>query len=262
MRSLFIATTGMLAQQTNIEVTSNNIANMTTSAYKRQKAQFQDLIYQNQRRVGTQTSDVGTVVPTGIQMGLGVKPGSVYRTFEQGTLDRTENPLDIAVNGDGWLQIELPDGQIAYTRDGSFKLSPEGEIVTSEGYLVLPGIVVPEDAKDITISRDGVIQVTFQDQIESEELGQFELATFINDAGMEAIGGNMFKETIASGQPILGVPTEQNFGEIMQGFVETSNVNPINEITNLITAQRAYEMNSKVITTTDEMLQSANSSKR
>lgn len=262
MRALSIASTGMLAQQKNLEVTSNNLANMTTVGFKQQKAHFNDLLYQNQDRVGTKSSDAGTIVPTGIQMGVGVKLASTYRITHQGTLDRTENSLDLAINGKGYFQIERPDGTIAYTRDGTFSLNQDGEMVNSQGFLVLPGIAVPEDAKDITIGQNGIVQVSFEGQVDLQDLGQIEITNFINEAGLEAIGGNLFLETEASGDPIVGIPGEDNIGVIMQGFVETSNVNPINEITNLIAAQRAYEMNSKVITTTDEMMQSANSSKR
>lgn len=262
MRALNIATSGMQVQQNNIEVTSQNLANMTTTAYKRQKPEFQDLIYQNMRRVGTQSSDVGTIVPTGMQMGLGARLGSINRITEQATLDRTENPLDLAVNGKGYFQIELPDGTIAYTRDGTFKPNQDGEIVTSEGFRVLPGFVIPDDALDVTINRSGEVSVTFTGQVQAQLLGQIEIATFINEAGLQARGGNLFTETEASGQPLTGIPGEDNFGEIFQGFLETANVNPISEITNLITAQRAYEMNAKVISTSDEMLQAAGSVKR
>lgn len=262
MRALYIATTGMQAQQNNIEVTSNNLANMTTSAYKRQRPEFQDLIYQNQRRVGTQSAAVGTIVPTGIQMGLGVKLGAISRDTTQAPLENTASPFDLAINGKGYFQIEMPDGEIAYTRDGAFKISPDGEIVTSEGYLVQPGIVVPQDALEVTINRSGEVFAKIDGQIEEQNLGQLEISAFINPPGLEAIGGNMFLETVASGDPIVGVPAEEDFGEIMQGFRETSNVNPISEITTLITAQRAYEMNSKVISTSDEMLQTTTNAKR
>jgi flagellar basal-body rod protein FlgG len=262
MRALNIATTGMIAQQNNIEVTSNNLANMSTTGYKRQKAEFQDLIYQNLRRVGTQSADTGIIVPTGMQMGLGARMVATNRINEQGTLDRTENPLDLAVNGKGFFQVDLPDGTIGYTRDGSFKLSPEGVMLTSEGYPVQPNITVPQDALDITVNRSGEVSVTFAGQIEPQILGQLEIATFINPAGLQAKGGNIFLETAASGQPQVGIPAQLVFGEIFQGFLETSNVDPITEITSLITAQRSYEMNSKVISTADEMLQATTSAKR
>lgn len=262
MRALNIATTGMQVQEKNLEVISNNLANLSTTGYKRQKAEFQDLIYQNLRRVGTQSSDAGNIVPTGMQMGLGARLASVNRIVTQGTLDRTENSLDLAINGQGYFQIDMPDGTIGYTRDGTFKLSPEGEIVTSEGYPLLPGIIVPEDALDIVINRSGEVSVTFSGQADPEILGQIEVTSFINPAGLQAEGGNIFTETAASGDPIVGVPGEDNFGEVFQGFLEISNVNPVSEITGLITAQRAYEMNSKVISTADEMLQTASAAKR
>jgi flagellar basal-body rod protein FlgG len=262
MLSLNIAASGMMVQQSNIDVTSQNLANMTTTGYKRQKPEFQDLIYQNQRRVGTRSADVGTIVPTGMQLGLGARLGSINRITSQSTFERTENSLDLAISGKGYFQVELPDGTIAYTRDGTFKTSPEGEIVSSEGYRVLPGFVIPDDAQDVTINRSGEVFVTFKGQVDSQLLGQMEIATFINEAGLQAQGGNLFTETTASGQPLLGVPAEDNFGEIFQGFLESSNVNPITEITNLILAQRAYEMNSKVISASDEMLQTASNIKR
>ncbi|MBI1275213.1 flagellar basal-body rod protein FlgG [bacterium] len=262
MRALNIATTGMLAQERNIEVTSQNLANMTTTAYKRMTPEFQDLIYQNYKRVGTNSSDAGTIVPTGIQLGLGTRLASINRISEQGTLKRTENPLDMAINGKGYFQIELPSGDIAYTRDGTFKLSPEGEIVTSDGYRLVPGFVIPEDALDISVNRSGEIQVTFANQPAPQLIGQLEIANFINEAGLQAQGSNLYTETAASGQPLLGLPGEDNFGEIFQGSLETANVNSIDEITGLITAQRAYEMNAKVISTGDEMMQAATNAKR
>ncbi len=262
MRSLNIATTGMVAQQMNIEVVSQNLSNMTTTGYKRQKAEFQDLLYQDYRRVGSNSSNVGTIVPTGMQMGLGVKPGAVNRILEQGTIVRTENPLDIAVQGRGYLMITLPpNGDTAYTRDGTFKISPEGEIVTSDGYQVQPGIIIPENAVDVIISNNGEVQVKIQNQVEYQTLGQLELTTFINPAGLEAIGNNLFLETPASGQPIVSIPGENGVGTLLQGFLENSNVDPVTEITQMIVSQRAYEMNSKVISTSDEMMQAVSNLK-
>lgn len=260
MRSLYIAATGMQAQQTNVDVISHNLANQTTTGYKAQRAEFQDLIYQDLRRVGSNSSDVGTIVPTGVQIGLGVKTGAIYRNTEQGTVKQTEGPLDVAIQGKGYLQIELPNGDIAYTRNGAFKLSPDGEIVTMDGFLVQPAIAVPEDAIDISINPAGEVEVTLEGQVDPVNLGQFEIATFINPPGLEAIGDNMFLETAASGDPILGIAGEEGFGTILQGYLENSNVNPVSEITNLIVAQRAYEMNSKIITASDEMLQALNQS--
>ncbi len=260
MRSLYIAATGMQAQQTNVDVISQNLANQTTSGYKSQRAEFQDLIYQDLRRVGSNSSDVGTIVPTGVQIGLGVKTGAIYRNTEQGTVKQTEGPLDIAIQGKGYLQIELPNGDIAYTRDGAFKLSPDGEIVTQDGFIVQPAIAVPNNAIDISINATGEVEVSIDGQVNPVNLGQLEIATFINPPGLEAIGGNLFLETAASGDPILGVPGEEGFGTVLQGYLENSNVNPVSEITNLIVAQRAYEMNSKIITASDEMLQALNQS--
>ncbi len=260
MRSLNIAATGMLAQQLNVDVTSQNLANMTTTGFKRRRAEFQDLIYQDLQRVGTNSSDTGTIVPTGIQIGLGVKAGSIYRNHQQGTVQQTENALDVAVQGRGFFVVEQPNGEDAYTRDGTFSLSPDGEIVNSQGFLVAPGITVPDDAVNISISRNGEVQVTIDGQIEPQVLGQLELVNFVNEGGLSAIGDNLYTETAASGDPIQGLPAEEGFGTILQGYVENSNVDPVHEITNLIVAQRAYEMNAKVITASDEMLQSLNQS--
>jgi flagellar basal-body rod protein FlgG len=260
MRSLHIAATGMHAQQNNVNVISQNLANQTTTGYKMQRAEFQDLIYQDLRRVGSNSSDVGTIVPTGVQLGLGVKTGAISRNTEQGTVQQTQNPLDVAIQGEGYFQIEMPNGEIAYTRDGTFKLSPDGEIVTIDGYIVEPAIAVPEDAIDIAINAAGEVEVTIEGQVDPVNLGQLEVATFINPPGLEAIGANMFLETPASGDPIIGIPGEEGVGTILQGYLENSNVDPVREITNLIVAQRAYEMNSKVLTASDEMLQALNQS--
>jgi flagellar basal-body rod protein FlgG len=254
MRALNTAATGMQAQQLNVEVIANNIANMNTTAFKRQRAEFQDLLYQNLQRVGVQSSDAGTVVPTGVQVGVGVKSGSVYRISEQGGLNQTENQYDLAVQGDGFFVVQLPDGRDAYTRAGNFSLSPDGQLVTSDGYIVSPGISVPTDAIGVSVSRQGVVQAIMADGSAPQDVGALELARFVNPAGMEAIGGNMLLETPASGTANRGQPGGVGFGTIQQGYLESSNVNAVSEISNLITAQRAYEMNSKVITTTDEML--------
>ena len=255
MRALNIAATGMLAQQLNVEVIANNISNMTTTAYKRQRAEFQDLLYQDERRVGSTSSDNGNIVPSGIQLGLGVRTAAVYRMTGQGQIITTDNKLDLAIRGNGYFQVELPDGQTAYTRAGSFQLSPEGEIVTANGYTVLPGITIPTDALDITINASGEVQVTLPNQVQPQTVGQLELATFPNEVGLQALGDSMFAETPASGAPTTGVPSSTGFGTVLQGFLESSNVDAVQEITNLIRAQRAYEMNSKVIETTDQMLQ-------
>lgn len=255
MRSLDIAATGLTAQQINVDAISHNLANMTTTGYKAERPEFQDLIYQNLRRVGSNSSDTGTIVPTGVQLGLGVKTGAIYRNTEQGTVKSTEGPLDVAIQGKGYFQVELPDGQIAYTRNGAFKLNPNGEIVTMDGYVVQPAITVPEDAVDVSINASGEVEATLSGQVAPVNLGQFELATFINPPGLRSIGDNLTLETEASGDPILGVANEEGLGSILQGYLENSNVNPVSEITSLIVAQRAYEMNTKVITASDEMLQ-------
>ena len=261
MRSLNIAATGMLAQQTNVEVISNNIANMNTTAYTRRRPEFSDLLYQNLRRVGAASSDAGTIVPTGVQLGLGVKTTAVYRITEQGSVQSTENTLDMAIQGKGYFRIRLPSGETAYTRDGSFQLSQDGEIVTHEGYQVLPGITVPSDAVGVSVNSSGQVLVKLDNQIEQQVAGQIQLAIFPNEAGLEARGDNLFMETPASGAAVTGNPGNAGYGTLLQGFLETSNVNVVAEITNLISAQRAYEMNSRVIKTSDEMLGTVNQMK-
>lgn len=255
MRSLDIGATGMLAQQLNVDVISNNIANMTTTGFKRRKASFMDLIYQNLDRPGSTSSDVGTIVPTGVQLGLGVRAGSVSRVHEQGPLQVTENPLDLAITGDGFFQVQLPSGETAYTRDGTFQVNESGQLVTAQGFLIEPNITIPQDAVDIDINLEGEVLVSIQGQTATQNVGQLQLATFINPAGLSARGDNLLTETDASGSPITGTPNQDRFGSVRQGAVENSNVNIVEEITQLITAQRAYEMNSNVITTSDEMLQ-------
>jgi flagellar basal-body rod protein FlgG len=254
MRSLHIAGTGMMAQQTNVEVISNNIANMSTTGYKRRRAEFQDLLYQNLRRVGSQSADTGSVLPSGAQIGLGVKTGAVYRIPEQGNLSQTQNRFDLAIRGNGYFQVQLPSGETAYTRDGTFALSPEGVIVTAEGFVVQPGVAVPAAARDVTINASGEVLASLDGQIAPQNVGQIQLALFANEAGLEAVGDNLLLATPGSGQPQPGAPGTPGYGQVMQGFVETSNVNVVQEITNLITAQRAYEMNSRVISASDEML--------
>ena len=254
MRALDIAATGMQAQQTNVEVISNNIANMTTTAFKRRRAEFQDLMYQNLRRVGSNSSDSGSIVPAGAQVGLGVRTAAIYRIDEQGNLQQTSNTLDLAISGNGYFQVTLPSGDTAYTRDGTFGLSPQGQIVTADGYVVAPGITIPSNATSVTINTSGQVQVTLSGQSSPTTVGQIQLATFPNDAGLDAQGNNLLLQRAASGNPTTSSPGQPGFGTVMQGFVETSNVNVVTEITNLITAQRAYEMNSRVITTADQML--------
>lgn len=256
MRSLSIAATGMEAQQVNVEVISNNIANMTTTAYNRRRAEFSDLLYQNLRRVGAASSDAGTIVPSGVQLGLGVKTTAVYRITEQGSLESTDNTLDMAIQGKGYFQILLPSGETAYTRAGAFQLSDSGLIVTQDGYQVQPGITVPTDATNVTINTSGQVLITKDGSTTETNVGQFQLAVFPNEAGLESKGDNLYMETAASGAPVTSTPGSTGYGTVLQGYLETSNVDVVTEITNLISAQRAYEMNSKVITTADEMLSS------
>ena len=255
MRALSIASTGMLAQQMNVEVIANNLANMNTSGFKRQRAEFQDLLYQNIEQAGAQSSDSGTIIPSGIQLGAGVRTAAVYRVTSQGDMNSTSNPYDLAVQGPGFFRIQQPDGTDAYTRAGNFALSPEGQIVTDKGYTVAPGVAVPTNALSISVKAQGQVNATIPGQSAPQTLGQLELVRFPNEAGLNAIGGNLFLETPSSGSPQSGLPGSSGYGTIIQGFLETSNVNPVEEITSLITAQRAYEMNSKVITAADEMLQ-------
>ncbi len=254
MRSLNIAATGMMAQQLNVDVISNNIANMNTTGFKRQRAEFQDLLYQNLERPGATSSSSGTIVPTGVQVGVGVKAGSVYRIPEQGNILPTQNRLDLAVSGRGYFQITMPNGQTAFSRAGNFSTDAEGRLVTEDGFLIEPAITIPQDAIDITINREGQVSAVLSGETEPQDLGQIELASFVNPAGLEAIGDNLFLQTPASGAPNVGAPGSVGFGTLMQGFLETSNVNAVNEISALIVAQRAYEMNARVITTADQMM--------
>ncbi|CAA6604522.1 flagellar component of cell-distal portion of basal-body rod [Rhodospirillaceae bacterium LM-1] len=254
MRSLNIAATGMLAQQTNVEVISNNIANMNTTAYSRRRPEFNDLLYQNLRRVGANSSDSGTIVPSGVQLGLGVRTAAVYRITEQGSLLNTDNTLDLAVQGKGYFRVTLPNGDTGYSRDGSFQLSADRAIVTHNGYAVQPGLTIPANAVSVSINASGQVSAKIDGQVAPQVIGQFDLATFANEAGLEAIGDNMFLETPASGQAAVSTPGQLGYGTLLQGFLETSNVNVVAEVTNLISAQRAYEMNSKVIKTSDEMM--------
>lgn len=254
MRSLHTAATGMQAQQNNVEVISNNIANLSTTGFKRRRAEFQDLVYQNLRRTGSQSADTGTVLPSGAQIGLGVRTAAVYRISEQGNLQQTENRFDLAIRGNGYFQIQLPSGETAYSRDGTFGLSPDGTIVTAEGFTVQPGITIPANARDVTINANGEVLAKIDGQVQPQNVGQIQLAIFANEGGLEAVGDNMFLATPASGDAQQGAPGAVGYGQVMQGFIETSNVNVVQEITALITAQRAYEMNSRVITASDEML--------
>ncbi len=254
MSALRTAASGMAAQQLNVEVISNNIANMNTVGFKRQRAEFQDLLYQNVERMGGSSSAQGTVVPTGIQIGAGVKAGSVYRITQQGAPTQTGNRLDLAIDGKGYFQITMPSGETAYTRAGNFSVNGEGQVVTDDGYALEPAISIPQDAIDVYISKAGEVQVIQSGQTEPTVVGQIEIATFFNEAGLEAIGDNLLLETSASGPATPGAPGESGFGQLLQGYTEASNVDAVSEISALIIAQRAYEMNSKVISTADEMM--------
>lgn len=258
MQALRTAATGMAAQQLNVEVISNNIANMNTVGFKRQRAEFQDLLYQTLERAGSQSSDQGTVVPTGLQVGAGVKAGSIYRITEQGSMTQTGNKLDVAIQGRGYLQVLMPTGELAYTRAGNLSLNDQGQLVTAEGYQIQPAIVIPPDATDVSISKSGQIQIAQAGQTSPSVVGTLELATFVNEGGLEAIGDNLYLESGASGAPNLSVPGVDGTGVLLQGYTEASNVDAVSEVTALIVAQRAYEMNSKVITAADQMLSTAN----
>jgi flagellar basal-body rod protein FlgG len=255
MRALSIAATGMQAQQTNVEVIANNLANMNTTAYKTQQPEFQDLLYQNVETPGSQTSDSGTVLPNGIQLGAGVRTSAVYRITSQGALESTSNTYDFAIQGPGYFRVVMPDGTDSFTRAGNFALSPAGLIVTQDGYTVEPGISVPANALSVTVNTQGQVQATVPGSSTPSTLGQLELDRFPNEAGLNALGDNLFQQTQSSGAPQAGVPGAAGYGTIQQGFLETSNVNAVQEITSLITAQRAYEMNSKVVTAANDMLQ-------
>lgn len=254
MRALQIAAAGMSAQQTRVEVISNNLANMNTTGYNARRAEFADLHYQQVTRPGTINASDGTVVPTGIQLGLGVRATSVSVLLSQGALSATGGDLDIAIEGDGYLEVTLPDGRAAYTRDGGLKRTGDGLIVSSDGYPVVPDITIPEDALSISINPDGEVYAFFRDRVEPEFLGQFTLANFSNPRGLEAIGSNLFLETGASGPSLVNTPGVDGLGTLRQGFLEDSSVDPVKEVTDLIEAQRGYELNSKVITAADQML--------
>ena len=258
MRALDIAATGMMAQERNVSVISNNLANMNTTAYMRRRTEFHDLLYQNLRRVGSTSSDAGNIVPSGVQIGLGVKLAAVYRIHEQGNLTSTDNTFDMAVQGNGFFEVLQPDGTTAYTRDGTFQLNASGQLVTHDGLVVQPGITIPANAVDVTVNGSGEVLAKIQGQVSLSNVGQLTLATFPNPAGLQAIGSNMYLETPASGNPATSTPGSTGYGTILQGFLETSNVNAVEEISNLISAQRAYEMNSKVIKTADEMMSAIN----
>jgi flagellar basal-body rod protein FlgG len=256
MRALHTAATGMMAQELNVQVISNNIANLRTTGYKRQQAHFQDLLYEHLKRAGGATSDQGTQTPAGIALGSGVKTASTARVMTQGNLNATEKEYDVAIRGDGFFRITMPDGRTGYTRDGSFELDSQGRMVTKEGYVLEPGLTIPQNAKGVTISAQGQVQATDPTATAPIVVGQLQLARFINRSGLESIGDNLFVETAASGPAIDGTPGQEGFGNLQQAYLEEANVNAVTEISSLIAAQRAYEMNSKVVTAADQMLAS------
>ena len=261
IRALYTAATGMNAQEINVATISNNIANVNSTGYKKSRAEFQDLLYQNLRLVGT-LSPNGNQIPTGSQLGLGTKLGSVAKIYTQGDFIQTQNQLDMAITGKGFFQIALPDGTIAYTRAGSFKMNKTGQVVTADGLPLEPAITIPQDALQISIDQNGSVAVTQPGAVAPTVLGTIQLATFQNQAGLQAIGNNAFQQTDASGAPTVGNPNSDDRGKTQQGFLEMSNVSVVEEMVNLISAQRAYEMNSRTVQTADEMLQTANNMKR
>ena len=254
MRSLWISKTGMEAQQLQLDTISNNLANASTNGYKRAHAVFEDLIYQNLRQAGASGTEQ-TTLPVGLQVGLGTRAVATSRSFSQGNLQQSSNVLDVAVQGSGFFQVTLPDGTTGYTRDGSFQLSAQGQIVTNNGYVVQPGITVPSTAQSVTVGTDGTVSVTLPSQTAPQTVGQIQLANFANPAGLEPRGQNIFTETAASGTATAGTPGLTGLGTLRQGFVETSNVNVVEELVAMIQTQRAYELNSKAIQTSDQMLQ-------
>jgi len=253
IRSLWIAKTGLDAQQTNLDVISNNLANVSTNGYKRQRAVFEDLLYQTLRQPGAASSQQ-TTIPSGLQIGTGVRPISTERNFLQGSLQKTENPLDIAINGQGFFQIQMPDGTLAYTRDGAFQKDSTGQVVTSSGYPLSPAITIPADAISLTISRDGIVSVTQPGNATATQIGTIQLASFVNVGGLQSAGENLFVETGSSGTPTPNTPGTNGTGVLNQAYVETSNVNVAEELVTMIQTQRAYELNSKAVSTSDAML--------
>jgi len=257
IRSLWTGTTGMHSQQLNIDVIANNLANVSTSGFKKSKADFQDLLYQTMKVPGSQSS-ADTESPTGILIGLGVKPAAVSKIFTQGDLIQTENELDVAIEGEGFLQIEMPNGNTGYTRSGALKRDSNGRLTNSDGYPLLPSITIPDGARKITIGETGIVSAIIGDDTASTEIGTLELATFTNNSGLSAIGKNLFEETSASGTAQTGTPGTDGYGTLLQTYLEGSNVNIVEELASMITTQRAYEINSKTIQTSDEMMQTTN----
>ncbi len=261
IRSLRTASSGMEAQQLSVDNIANNLANVNTTGFKKAKVEFQDIMYESLRSSGI-TSASGATVPTSLDIGYGSRPVSTTRQFSVGELQQTSAPLDMAIDGDGFFQIQQPDGTLAYTRDGSFKLSANGQLTTSDGYYMEPNITIPEDAQSISIGTDGTVSVKVAGSTDPQEVGQIELARFINPAGLSAIGHNLYEETAASGTPIVGAPESDSFGRVNQGYLEMSNVDVVTEMVNMIVAQRAYEINSKMIQTADDMSSLVNNLKR
>lgn len=261
IRALWTAASGLTAQQMNIDTISNNLANLNTTSYKRAQADFQDLMYQTYRSPGTSSSS-GSIYPTGIEVGHGTRLVAIQKQFTQGDFKQTQNPLDMAVEGDGFFQMIQPSGELAYTRGGAFKRDREGRIVNSEGYVLEPEILIPSDAKEVTVGADGTVSVLSTGDTEPTEIGNIQLVRFVNPAGLRSLGRNLYLPSPASGEAELGTAGSDGFGTIMQGFLEMSNVDVVNEMINLIVSQRAYEVNSKVIQATDEMLGMANNVKR
>lgn len=254
MRALAIAATGMTAQQLNVEVVADNIANISTTGFKRGRAEFTDLMYQVERAAGAANRGDAAPVPEGIHVGLGVKPVAIRTVHTQGTLAATGNSLDIAVVGDGWFRVLSPDNEVLFSRAGAFNTDGDGRLVTADGYLVQPAITVPPLTTKVTVSESGLVTAIIDGQANPVEIGQLTLAAFVNEAGLKPLGGNLFRETVSSGAPTIGVPGDPGFGTLRQGYLEDSNVDPVKEITQLISAQRAYEMNSKVIQAADDMM--------
>jgi flagellar basal-body rod protein FlgG len=253
MRSLWISKTGMEAQQTQLDTISNNLANASTNGYKRSHAVFEDLMYQNLRQSGANSTDQ-TTAPTGLQVGLGTRAVATSRSFSQGNLQQSSNPLDVAISGQGFFELQMPDGTTGYTRDGSFQVNATGQLVTNNGYSVQPGITIPANATSVTIGSDGTVSVVLPTQATPQTVGKLQVASFINPAGLDPKGQNIYAETAASGTPNPGTPGQNGLGQLQQGFVETSNVNVVEELVGMIQTQRAYELNSKAIKTSDDML--------
>jgi flagellar basal-body rod protein FlgG len=254
IRSLWIARTGMDTQQTNMDTITNNLANVSTNSFKRSRAVFQDLLYQTARQPGGLSSQQ-TILPSGMQFGTGARAVATERIFTQGNLQQTSNDYDVAIQGNGFYQVLMPDGTLNYTRDGAFQKDNQGQLVTSSGYVIQPAITIPIDALSLTVSRDGIVSVTQPGTTTPNQLGQLQLVSFLNPAGLQANGENLYSETNASGTPVANIPGTNGLGSLTQGYVETSNVNVTEELVNMITAQRAYEINSKAVTTSDQMLQ-------